>query len=75
MEKIKLSLSEYTVAQKLGLMEDIWNELANDEDRFQSPAWHEAVLEDRKMAFKAEKIASSDWNVAKNRIRKNVSCG
>ncbi len=47
MDKIKLPLSEFTVAQKLGIMEDIWTDLANYEDRFQSPAWHQAVIEDR----------------------------
>ncbi len=75
MEKIKLSLSEFTVAQKLGLLEDIWANLANDKDRFQSPAWHKTVIEDRKIALKDGKITVSDWQEAKNRIRKNVSCG
>ncbi|MEA3334101.1 MAG: addiction module protein [Pseudomonadota bacterium] len=75
MEKIELPLEEFTVAQKLGLLEAIWTNLADDEDRFESPAWHEAVIEDRKMALKAGKITVSDWQEAKNRIRKKVSCG
>ena len=74
MEKIKLPLVEYTIAQKLSLLEDVWNNLAMDEDRLESPAWHEAVLEDRKRAFKIGKIVSSDWVDAKSRIRKKLSC-
>ena len=48
MERINLPLSQFTFAQKLGLMEDVWGDLAMDEKRLDSPAWHEEVLEDRK---------------------------
>ena len=74
MEKIDLPLSQFTFAQKLDLMEDVWDNLAMDEKRLESPAWHEAVLEDRKKAFAAGKITISDWEEAKDRIRKNISC-
>ena len=73
MEKINLPLSEFTFAQKLGLMEDVWGNLAMDEKRFESPDWHEAVLEDRKMALMDGKVSVSDWEEAKERIRKNIS--
>jgi len=75
MEKIDLPLSQFTFAQKLGLMEDVWSDLDMDEKRLESPAWHEAVLEDRKKALAAGKITISDWEEAKDRIRKNISCG
>ena len=74
MERIDLSLSEFTFAQKLGLMEDVWDDLTMDEKRLESPAWHKTVIEDRKRALAAGKITTSDWEEAKNRIRKNVSC-
>ena len=65
MEKIKLPLSEFSVAQKLGLLEDLWTDLADDADRFESAVWHKTVIEDRKMALKAGKITVSDWQEAK----------
>jgi putative addiction module component (TIGR02574 family) len=74
MEKIDLPLSEFTFAQKLGLMEDVWGNLAMDEERLESPAWHKTVIEDRKRALAAGKTSTSDWEEAKDRIRKNVSC-
>ena len=74
MKKIDLPLSQFTFAQKLDLMEAIWSDLAMDEKRLESPAWHEAILGDRKKAFAAGKITTSDWEEAKDRIRKNISC-
>ncbi len=74
MEKIDLPLSEFTFAQKLGIMEDIWSNLSMEEQKLESPAWHKTVLEDRKSALEAGKVKESDWDEAKNRIRKNISC-
>ena len=73
MEKIDLPLSRLSLDQKLDLMETLWADLSQDEQLLKSPAWHETVLRDRKEAFKAGKISASDWQQAKERIRKRVS--
>lgn len=44
MERIDLPLSQFTQAQKLDLMESLWDDLSRDEKKLESPAWHEAVL-------------------------------
>lgn len=54
-------------------METLWADLTRDESKFESPAWHKTVLEDRERAFKAGKLTVSDWEQAKKRIRKRVS--
>ena len=74
MEKFELPLSQLTLAQKLDLMEAIWDDLARDEKNLESPSWHEEVLRDREEALAAGKLSESDWEEAKLRIRKNVSC-
>jgi len=38
-----------------------------------SPAWHEAILNDRDAALNAGRITASDWEEAKERIKKNVA--
>ncbi|NQT09937.1 MAG: addiction module protein [Desulfobacteraceae bacterium] len=73
MERIDIPLSQLTFAQKLDLMETIWGDLAREEKTLESPAWHEAVLSDRKKALSAGKSTVSDWEEAKDRIRKNIS--
>ena len=74
MEKFELPLSQLTFAQKLDLMESIWDDLYSGEQTIKSPTWHEEVLRDREEALKACKLSISDWEEAKDRIRKNVTC-
>ena len=73
MERFELPLSQLTLAQKLDLMEAIWEDLTKDEEKLESPAWHENVLRDREEALKAGEASVSDWEEAKDRIRKNVT--
>jgi putative addiction module component (TIGR02574 family) len=74
MERVELPLSQLTLAQKLDLMEAIWDDLARDERTFESPDWHKTVLKDREKALASGKAKVSDWEEAKERIRRNVSC-
>lgn len=74
MERIDLSLSELTLAQKLDLMEAIWDSLTKHDETLESPHWHEQILKDREETVAAGKATVSDWEEAKDRIRKNVSC-
>jgi putative addiction module component (TIGR02574 family) len=72
MEKVDLNISELTLAQKLNLMEAIWDDIAKDESVLKSPTWHETVLKDRENALASGKASVSDWEKAKERIRRNV---
>lgn len=74
MERIDLPLSELSLAQKLDLMEAIWDDLTKHDETLESPHWHEQVLKDREEALMVGKEAASDWEEAKANIRKNVSC-
>jgi len=75
MERVELPLSKLTLAQKLDLLETIWDDLAKYQQAFESPFWHEEVLNDREKALSAGKTSPSDWDEAKGRIRKRVQCG
>jgi hypothetical protein len=73
MKRVDLSLSQLSFVQKLNLMEALWVDLSRDEKKLKSPAWHEAVLQDREEAYMTGKVAISDWEQAKRRIKKKVS--
>jgi putative addiction module component (TIGR02574 family) len=73
MERVDLPLSKLTLAQKLDLMEALWDNLAKHEMTLESPQWHEEVLKDREKALAAGKATISDWEEAKERIRRNLS--
>ncbi|MCD4707953.1 MAG: addiction module protein [Candidatus Sabulitectum sp.] len=74
MDRIELPLTQYTYAQKLDLLESIRDDLIGDEKKFESPAWHEAVFKDREEALAAGSVTVSDWEEAKERIRRNILC-
>ncbi len=74
MEKFELPLSQLTFAQKLDIMETLWNDLSRGEKVINSPDWHEDILKDRDKALAEGTLSISDWEEAKERIRKNVSC-
>ncbi len=75
MERVELPLAEYSFEQKLDLLETLWNDLAQNDTVFKSPDWHEEILKDRQQALTSGRVKVSDWEEAKKRIRKNVSCG
>jgi putative addiction module component (TIGR02574 family) len=74
MKRVALPISELSFAQKLDLMETLWEALVRDEKKLESPVWHKAVLKEREKAFEAGKTIAADWEQAKKRIKKKVSC-
>jgi putative addiction module component (TIGR02574 family) len=73
MNRIDVPIAQLSFTQKLDLMEMLWADIAGNEKNLESPAWHEAILNDRDAALKAGKVSASDWEEAKERIKKNVS--
>ena len=73
MRKVALPLARLSFSQKLDLMETLWADLSKDEKKLESPAWHGAVLKERGTAYAASKLAASDWEQVKKRIKKKVS--
>jgi len=73
MDITEFLITQLSFAQKLDLMEMLWADMIGNEKILESPAWHEAVLNDRQAALDAGKITPSNWEEAKERIKKNVS--
>lgn len=73
MNRIDVPIAQFSFTQKLDLMEMLWADIAGNEKKLASPAWHEAVLNDREAALNAGGVTISGWEEAKERIRKNVS--
>ncbi len=74
MERVDIRLSELSLPQKLDLMEALWENLSGDDQALESPGWHEEILEDREKALASGVAEVSDWEQARERIRRNISC-
>ena len=72
MNRLDFPIAELSFTQKLNLMETLWADMSVNENKLESPAWHEAVLSDREAALNAGKLTVSGWEEAKERIKKNV---
>ncbi len=74
MEKIEFPLSKFTFAQKFNLLETILGDFSKNDEAFESPVWHEKILNERRETFAAVTAQYSDWSEAKERIKRNLSC-
>ncbi len=66
---IDLPLESMTTPQKLEAMEALWASLCKNPSEVESPAWHAAILADRKRRIESGEAVVSDWESAKRRIR------
>lgn len=57
-------------AQKLRLMETLWEELSRPDTDFDSPAWHGKALAETERRFVEGKEQVLDWETAKKKLRK-----
>ena len=69
MNRFDVPITQLSFTQKLDLMEMLWADMIVNEKKLESPAWHEAVLNDREAALDAGKITASNWDEAKKRIK------
>jgi hypothetical protein len=57
-------------AEKLRLMELLWEDLSADEGSLESPEWHGSVLRETEDRWLGGKEESLDWSMAKKELRR-----
>lgn len=62
---VDISLSGLTTAEKLELMERLWVDLSRHPQDIPSPAWHGAVLEERRTAVQQGRTTFVAWEEAR----------
>jgi len=70
---ISLPLQAMSVAEKLQVIEAIWDDLSRHADELQSPPWHGRVLDALEVAIERGEENFDEWEVAKRRIRNNLA--
>jgi putative addiction module component (TIGR02574 family) len=68
----ELSLDKMTVAEKLALMERLWDDLSRRPENVPSPQWHGEVLAERIAAVREGRTAFVPWDDAKRRLRERL---
>ena len=68
-----LPLDEMTVAEKLQLMEVLWEDLSKSPADLPSPEWHKEVLDECRRKAESGEEQFIDWEKAKQEILKRTS--
>ncbi|MBI4664762.1 MAG: addiction module protein [Verrucomicrobia bacterium] len=63
-------LRKLPATEKLKIIEALWNDLAENDELFASPVWHEDALRQTEAEFAAGRVEVLDWDVAKKELRK-----
>lgn len=67
-----ITIENLTTDEKIELMEKLWEDLSSSPD-YSPPAWHGDELGRRRNAVKEGRETYTDWNKAKEEIRKETS--
>lgn len=70
---IDLPLHQMSLSAKMELLEALWDDLSRTPDQLESPEWHKDVLDERRRRMHAGEEILTDWEAAKEDIRRQVS--
>lgn len=67
-----IPIESFTVAEKLLLMERLWEDLSKQPSNVAPPDWHGDVLAARLTAVREGRTEFVDWATAKERLRNRL---
>ena len=67
--KVTLPLKDMTISEKIGIMEEIWSDLATTGQAYSPPDWHGLILEERSRLVESGEVGFTDWDTAKRQIK------
>lgn len=65
----EVSIGKMTVAEKLRLMEELWDDLCRQPQSVPSPEWHGDVLDHRRKAVQEGRASFEEWDEVKRRLQ------
>jgi len=66
---VALDLGKMSKADKLRLMEDLWQNLTTEDPELASPSWHGEILAERDRLISSGEEKLIDWETAKKQLR------
>jgi hypothetical protein len=61
-----------STAEKLALLESLWDDLRHNEAAVPSPDWHAEALAEAQADFAAGRASFVEWSQAKERLRREL---
>ena len=69
---VHLPLDKMTTAEKLRVIEEVWDDLRRTPDDVPAPSWHADVLEARERRIREGSSQFLDWTEAKRSVRERT---
>ena len=69
---MNISINQMTTAEKIRMMEDLWDDLCHHASEISSPSWHKDVLLQREDSLSKGNETFTDWEKVKERIREKL---
>ncbi len=63
-------IKQLSRTDKLKVMEALWKDLSGDEEKYDSPAWHEDALKETENRLNSGIEEVVDWDIAKKNLKK-----
>jgi hypothetical protein len=67
---VTLPLDQMTTAEKLSVMEALWDDLCRTAEDMPSPAWHGEILAEREQLLREGKTQFFDFEEVRDQLRK-----
>lgn len=68
-----VQIDQMSVAEKLSLMEQLWEDLRARAEGVPMPQWHKDTLDERQQLIQNGEAQFEDWQTAKKRITEQTS--
>lgn len=65
-------IQQMTLAEKLRVMEALWDDLCRNEEQIEVPAWHKNLLDEREQMIQSGQAHFVDWETAKKQIEAKI---
>lgn len=72
MATVSLPLKRMTLAQKMEVLERVWDSVREQENKLESPAWHGEVLAERQQLVEEGKATFAPWDEVKERLHRKT---
>ena len=69
---VAIKLEQLTTAEKISVMERLWDDLCRNASETLAPPWHVDVLAQREEAVRVGDSCFVDWEDAKKKIRESL---
>ncbi len=64
------AIEQMSWEEKLRTLEELWDSIAREGDRYESPSWHEEALKETQQRHESGAEPPMDWGDAKRKLRK-----